>query len=254
MASKNTLVFIIVLIALVLVAVYVITSHNKTGPITRTITTTQTTTIENQTQTNQTANSTTTVGQSFDCLSNLPTMPIKNGNFSTGTYDGWNATGGFGTNPFNLTQANIEGNYYNHTWEGYNGTYFATTYMGGISHYVGNLTSDPFLVTEPYLNFKIISPYNNLLYVEVYQDGVPFMRIHYNTYVSGNKNAPSTFMNATIPLETLLCQNVSIKVTAGVAGATPSAVMDYIAVGDFYLSKTVAPNAVAPTNQTIFAV
>jgi len=175
------------------------------------------------------------------CQSGAATVAIPNGNFSTGTYYGWNATGpGFGNAPFNLTHANLANvsGYYGVPWRGYLGTYFATTYKGGLSLQTGNLTSLPFEVTEPYLNFRIISPESNLLYVEILQGGKA-SKYWYNTYnISNSTNAASKFVNASIPLldTTFFCQNVSVRVVSGSVGVGSR--LNYIAVGDFYMSKT----------------
>jgi hypothetical protein len=177
------------------------------------------------------------------CQSTSQTAAVPSGNFSTGTYRGWNVSGaGFGSAPFNIIYANnntISG-YYGAPWSGYVGTFFATTYHGGLSLQPGNLTSNPFEVTEPYLNFKIISPQSNLLYVEILNHGRPAIVVHYNTYVVAN--ATNAFVNASIPLTTLLCQNVSVRIVAGVVG--PAQNLNYIAVGDFSMgaSAMTTPN------------
>jgi hypothetical protein len=218
-----------------------------TGRIIGGITTTMSQNSTNQTGTTTVPSATTTPTTSVyfsSCQSKNAVAPILNGNFSTGTYYGWNATGpGFGAAPFNLTHANIVGGYYGSPWSGYSGNYFATTYAGGRSLQSGNLTSQPFEVTEPYLNFKIVSAQSNLLYVEVLQ-GAKASKYWYNTYnATGNRNASSTFLNASIPLldTTFFCQNVSVRVVSGTVGTTSS--KGYIAVGDFYMGKT--PKSVA---------
>ncbi len=186
------------------------------------------------------------------CISTSSKVPLENGNFSLGTYAGWNATGGFGALPFNIIQANKVGDYYNHTWSGYSGAFVATTYTGGLQHQPGNLTSSQFKVVEPYLNFKLISPKSNLIYIEVLSDGKPFMVVHYNTYASPNSlYAPSTFQNASIPLTPLLCQNATVKVITDVVGAMPSYFQQYIAIGDFYMGKNATQTPGIVVNQTI---
>ncbi len=171
-----------------------------------------------------------------DCLSATSTVSIPNGNFGTGTYQDWNTTGvGFGTSPANITEYNKNNEYYDSPWTNYNGQYFATTYAGGLLISTGNLTSNAFQVTEPYLNFEIVSPQNNLLYVEVMENNTPIIIKQFNSY--GNSGAPTgIFENATIPLTSLLCKNVNIRVVSGVV-YTPATKYDIIAVGDFYLSK-----------------
>lgn len=64
-------------------------------------------------------------------------------------------------------------------------------------------------------------------------------RYWYDTYnASSNANASSTFVNASIPLldTTFFCQNVSVRIVSGLLGTTSN--LNYIAAGDFYMSKT----------------
>ncbi|MGC8629334.1 MAG: hypothetical protein ACP5T4_03975 [Candidatus Micrarchaeia archaeon] len=171
------------------------------------------------------------------CMSNLPAVPVPNGNFSTGTFADWNVSGpGFGTAPLNLTLANKNVGYYSAPWSNFgNNTFAATTFEKGLAVQPGNITSAPFQVTEPFLNFKIISPSYSLIYVEILHDGKPAIVVHYNTYAASSSNAQSTFQNASIPLATLLCKNVSIRV---VAIATGISTTNFVAVTGFQLSKT----------------
>ncbi len=180
-----------------------------------------------------------------DVIINTTTTPPKvityndtifNGQFSNGQYTGWTVTGkGFGTAPLNLTHANLAMCYYGQRWTNYNGTFFATTYNCGTSVAPGNITSSLFLVNPatPFLNFRIISPQDNLLYVEVLDANyTPLLVAHYNTYnLSRSVNSSSTFANVTIPLTQYVNQVLHIRVAA------ISEASDYIAVGDFYLSS-----------------
>ena len=147
-------------------------------------------------------------------MSNLPAVPVPNGNFSTGTFADWNVSGpGFGTAPLNLTQANKNAGYYSAPWSNFgNNTFAATTFEKGLAVQPGNITSAPIL-----------------------HDGKPAIVVHYNTYAASSSNAQSTFQNASIPLATLLCKNVSIKV---VAIATGISTTNFVAVTGFQLSKT----------------
>lgn len=183
------------------------------------------------------------------CLSSGAVVPINNGDFGTGTFAGWNVTGvGFSSAPLNITYANKNFYYYNSSWANYNGTFFATTYRG-LSISPGNLTSAPFIATEPYLNFKIVSPQSDLLYVEILNGGRPVIVSHYNTYNPSLGLYSSTFANASIPLITVLCKNISIRVVAGVVGGKTN-LYSIMAVGDFYLSKNPLESPGILINQT----
>jgi len=173
---------------------------------------------------------------------------VFNGNFHTGHYTGWNVTGkGFGTAPLNITYANSNAKcYLGQPWSNYNGTFFATTYTCGTSVSPGNLTSSPFYADSPFLNFKIISPADNGLYVEILYNGTPKIIAHYNTFnTSLGANASSTFRNATIPLTTVIGKPVEIRVVAD-----ELAMQRFIAVGDFVLSQTPSPTSIQPLNIT----
>ncbi len=180
---------------------------------------------------------TSTVKQSYQgCLAGSAEVSVYNGNFSTGSFEGWNVTGiGFGSAPRNIIFENNNSGYYSNKWSGYNGIFFASTYSGGIILSPGNLTSMVFQVTEPYLNFQIESPENNNIYVEILKNGKPAERSYYNTVGESGKNY-SIFMNASLPLSSLLCSNVSIKVVADVV-SSPGTRYDFMGIGNFYLSR-----------------
>lgn len=174
---------------------------------------------------------------------------IYNGNFGTGAYTGWSVTGaGFGSAPLNITYTENSTRmcYQGYLWSNYNGSYFASTYNCGVSVAPGNLTSLPFMVNpkKPFLNFKIISPEDNLLYIEllkanyvikngqeVFTNGTPEVIAHFNTYnLSVSINSTSTFANVTIPLTQYINQAMQIRVVA-------ASQRNYIAVGDFSLAN-----------------
>jgi hypothetical protein len=163
---------------------------------------------------------------------------VYNGDFSSGQYTGWSRSdAGWGDAPLNITFANndIKRCYLSRPWSNYNGTFFATTDTCGTSVAPGNLTSSQFYVnaSAPFLNFKIISPYNNGMYVEILQDGAPKIIVHYNTFnMSFSTYASSTFSNASISLSTLVNKVVQIKIVSNLV----SQPQDFIAVGDFALS------------------
>jgi len=255
---KGIIVYFIMLILMIIGALFVY-GFFGTGPSRTTSTTTAasnngtTTTIQNGNMTTTTSVSVTTTSVLFStCMSKNAIESIANGNFSTGNYFGWTTSGpGFGTSPFSLDYANANGGYYSAPWTGYNGNYFATTYTGGLQLQSGNITSKPFTVTELYLNFKIVSPQSSSLYVEIVEKGKSLIVTHYNTYAAqGITDPQSTFVNASIPLGTLLCRNVSIKLVAGVIG-TPMVKSSYIAAGDFYLSRMPVSTPGIVVNQTI---
>jgi hypothetical protein len=160
---------------------------------------------------------------------------IYNGNFGNGEYTGWNASGaGFGNAPFNLTYQNNASCYQGQPWAGYNGTYFATTYNCGISAAPGNLTSSLFIVnpTKPFLNFRIISPQDDGIYVAVLRNNTPIIVAHFNTYnISLTSEASSTFENVSIPLIPYINQALRVKVVDSAINKE-----NYVAIGDFVLS------------------
>ncbi|EQD29670.1 hypothetical protein B1A_20591, partial [mine drainage metagenome] len=151
-------------------------------------------------------------------------------------------------------QANRQGSYYSSPWSGYNGAYFASNYKGGLQVVGGNLTSQSFLVNEPYLNFKIISAQSNLMYVQILSNNTPVITTYFDSFkVPGNEaNASSTFVNASINLLPLICNNAQIKVYSGTGIVTGgNANLNYIAVTGFYLSKKPVSSPGVIVNQTV---
>jgi hypothetical protein len=161
---------------------------------------------------------------------------IYNGDFGTGTFAGWNVTGkGFGTAPLNLSYANMNNCYIGQPWTGYNGIFFATTFDCGVATAPGNLTSSPFIVniTKPFLNFRIVSPEDQHIYVEVLAGNVPRIIARYNTYnTSISTNASSMFMNVSLDLGQSAGQIVRIRVASSTLNQ-----LRFVAVGDFSLAS-----------------
>ncbi len=184
------------------------------------------------------------------CKANTANVMIPNGNFASG-YSRWSATGsGFGAGPTDLYVANENAGYYKMPWANYNGEFFATTYKQNAAYSPGNLTSDSFKVTEPFLNFKISSAQSAGLYMEMLLNGAPFIILHYNT-TNGKGSYPlGTFANASVNLSPLFCQNVSVRFVSDVSGNSTNQ-DQFIAVTDFYLSNQSIATPGALLNSTI---
>ena len=172
---------------------------------------------------------------------------VFNGDFHTGSYIGWNVTGkGFGVKPGNITYYDANKCYLGQPWAGYNGTYFATTYNCGLSNAPGNITSSPFYALKSFLNFRIISPADYYLYVEILHNGTPVIIAHYNTYNASlfGATASYTFRNASIPLTTVIGEPIQVRIVADTLSR-----QRFIAVGDIALSST--PNQQAGILQNL---
>jgi len=253
--NNKILVVLTLLIIAVVIAYFIFTSSNKGStylkvgnikPNTTKVYINNTTLLNNRTLINKTKSnlnasknySNTTKIIKPTCLpSNASVIYIPNGNFSTGTYEYWNTTGtGFGNAPFNLTLANKEGDYYGVKWNGYTNTNFAgSTFRGGFAKSPGNLTSSQFLDNDSYVNFKIISPFNNAMYIELLENQTPVLSAHFDTYnASGNVNAQTTFINASLPIYEFSCHNLRIRIVSGYVGTSTT---QYIMATDFYLSN-----------------
>ena len=172
---------------------------------------------------------------------------IYNGDFGNGEYTGWNETyAGFGAAPLNITASADSRCYQGSPWSNYNGIYFATTYNCGISVAPGNLTSSPFIVNpqKPFLNFKLISPQDDSIYIELlkanyalkngqelFSNSTPLVIAHFNTYnLSVSLNSTSTFANVTIPLTPYINQALRVRIVAASQN-------NYVAAGDFVLAN-----------------
>ncbi len=237
MNAKQAIVYIAIFAFLVIATIFLLPTNPGVLHHATTLTTSVKSTNTN-TSTQISQSTTTAFAGNASCISGTPTATVQNGDFATGTYEYWNTSGlGFGTSPTNIQYANQNYGYYGSKWNGYSGDYFATNFRGGTSVVPGNLTSDKFLVTEPYLNFKLISTQNNLLYIQILENGTPRITTYFNTYAAANNlNASSTFVNASISLVPLLCKNVQIKVVGGTVGTLLN-VYNYIAVAGFYTGR-----------------
>jgi hypothetical protein len=187
---------------------------------------------------------------------------IYNGNFTSGEYTGWNVTGGgFGTAPLNISKADSELCYSGMPWSNYVGDFFATTYTCGTDVAPGNITSQFFNVvpSTPFLNFRLISPANNYLYIELlranfrkvgdtqeYINSTPVLVAHYNTYnLTINTTSSSTFANVSIPLTCYTNEVLQLRVVA-----ITEQQGDYIAAGDFNLANMPLQQGGVGTNLT----
>ncbi len=269
MVNKGIIAYAIIFVVIVVVSWFFLISPSRAHITTTTsiagVNLSSTTTVIGGISTTTTNVTTTTINYG-SCVSKAATVPIFNGNFSYGNYTGW-MVNGYGFNdtqyklhgPLNISLANANAlnsslRPNNATWRGYTGNFIATSYQGGLNLRVGNITSRNFLVTEPYLNFKVISPQSGELYVTILTNGQPYVTTFFNTYsfVDNQTQYPpaTTFRNASIPLAGIICQNATIMVEAKVVGSAVNK-LQYIAVGDFYMGKTAVATPGIVVNQTI---
>jgi hypothetical protein len=175
---------------------------------------------------------------------------LENGNFSSGSYSGWKTSGsGFSGKPTEINVANQNGDYYKNPWSNYNGEFFATTYRQNSTYEPGNLTSSQFKVTEPYLNFNIISAGTSGSYVAILIGNSPFLVQHYNTSNGKGINGTDTFANASINISSLYGKNISVEVVSQTSSQTSKGA--FTAVGDFRQSNTSIATPGILVNSTI---
>ncbi len=170
---------------------------------------------------------------------------VYDSNFSYGAYAGWIVdTNAFGQYPTNISQINNDSCFNMYNWTGLVGTYFATTASCYYPPMAGNLTSPYFTVTEPFLNFQVVSPKNTTSYIEILQNGTPEIKASFDTYAQGTGSYWYRFENVTIPISSLSGKVVQVRVVSSIVGVQPTIktrerpLSDFIAVADIHISNT----------------
>ncbi|EQD37121.1 hypothetical protein B2A_11859 [mine drainage metagenome] len=88
-------------------------------------------------------------------------------------------------------------------------------------------------MTNPFLNFQIISYYSPYIYVEILKNNTPAIKAYFNTYrISNSSNQTFMLRNATIPLTTLYGKTVQIRLVVNEVEQH-----EYVVAGDFRLSS-----------------
>ncbi len=182
-----------------------------------------------------------TLNTSVKVLLNKTYYSVYQGDLSTGTYIGWNISGpGFGYKPLNLTYANDVGCYPKFPWENYSKTYYISSYNCSPIENTGNITSSRFLVDKPFLNLQVISPKNNLDYIEIIPSNgsTPYIKDQISTYSLSLSNGSLIgqgykLENATIPLTSLLGKVVRLRIVQG-----SDQKYEYMIVGDIRMSDS----------------
>ncbi len=171
---------------------------------------------------------------------------IYNGNFSTGTYTGWNVSGiGFGAYPSNISVLNEKGCYPGKPWNNNSVGNAASTLNCNLVHNYGNLTSYPFKVSKAFINFQVVSTDDPYAYVELLVNGTPYESVYFDTVnISTASSQASKFMNASIPVINLTGKVVQIRVVTQI-----ESFLNYIAVTNFRMSNrpNLAPGIIVKT-------
>ncbi len=238
MPGARTYVGILVVIAAAMFALFLTLSH---GPVQAPAATTS---ISNSTTTSVMYNASTTMAQNqtYACESSNSIVPIYGGNFSSGTFFGWNVIGtGFGKAPINFSLANEKGDYYLVPWSGnsYGNAFGAASYAPNFAPSPGTL-SLTYVPVLPYLNFQIYSPASRNLYIKITPSrGIGFS-IYYDTLNGSYTNTTNRLAYASINMTKLMCQSIKVSVVSNVtptqssAGTVFSNQNLYVAVTGFY--------------------
>ena len=159
---------------------------------------------------------------------------IYNGNFSTGTYTGWNITNiGFGEYPSNVSMLNAKGCYPGKPWNNNSVGYIASTLNCNLVHNYGNLTSYPFTANKAFINFQITSTSDPYAYIELFVNGKPYERLYYDTVnISTASYQASKLTNVSIPIVALTGKVLQIRVVSQI-----ESFLNYIAVTNFRMSN-----------------
>ncbi|MGC8567810.1 MAG: hypothetical protein ACP5RP_00925 [Candidatus Micrarchaeia archaeon] len=190
-------------------------------------------------------NSAAYVSGSYSSFSNYSS--IYNGNFSTGSYEGWIVKGkAFGSAPVDINNANTEMCYPAYPWTGYKGLYFASTYNCGSNWFNGSLTSYPFKVTKPFLNFQVVSSFNNGYYIYLLQNSTPVMVVTVQTFNLTNQPTNYYFKNVTIPLFNYINKTMQIEIVSNLQQRRRGV----FAIGNFYLSDGIYQSPNVAVNMT----
>ena len=154
---------------------------------------------------------------------------ITNGDFETGTYEGWTPNDiAFGTAPSSITQANSQGLYYDSPYTGFSGNYAASSWIPTHDpRSTGTLTSDEFYIANDYLQFRAIGMNNDQLYVKLVVDGEEAMRIQMD-------NPGSSFQAVAVDVSAWKGEPAVIVIV----DESPSRPTGYIEVDDFLMTDT----------------
>ncbi|MDD5318049.1 MAG: hypothetical protein PHF51_04965 [Candidatus ainarchaeum sp.] len=156
-----------------------------------------------------------------------PNTYIPNGGFESGTYEHWTVSDdGFGTQPADMPQVNVQAMYLDTPYSNYQGSFAASSYLAQRDPGArGSLTSEPFTISKPYLEFLVTGMQHAQIYVELWVDGAPVKHFE--------PDNPSTrFQRVSWSVAQWVGRTGSIRVFDG-SVARPRG---YVEVDDFYLT------------------